>query len=321
MTLKELIDYGIARDLPLDYPNSPPIEMLEEKDKTLSSNISNIATSVFHHMSRIIGLKYGGIISLQSTIYGDSFYYDDKSEMFYFRKDLKTTDVLTDGPFKLDYNWIPLVIRMENNKMFVYEGFPDISTGLLSVYNQITNSEIRIGRLRNKIQSLEDERLGVGEVIQGYFPLHEEYPNFIDFDSGLLSKTEYNKLYTVIKSKNASIQETETHFRILHIGGLVVTCIDTDREMLSVEEESQSSHAHRCTTKEGGIHMHDEFPLGVSVQNDIKGIPSDSVSGNVVFNYETPQLIGHKHSVITNAVGFSHFVCKNIALRIMIKYK
>lgn len=320
MTLKELIDYGLTRDTPLDYPNSPPIETLEEFDNTLRASIANVAINAFNKISRIVGLRYGGILSIQTSIRGDSFYYDDASEMFYYRKNMNKDDIL-EGSFKIDYNWIPLVIKMENNKMFVYTGFPDISTGLLSVHNRITNNEIRMSRLNGKVSSLEKDKIKVGEVVQGYFPLDQSYPNFIDLDSGMLSKTEYSKLYEVMKNRDVFIQETDTHFRIVRIGGLVIKATDENRTLFSLENESQKSHSHKCTSVEDGIHSHDDLNLGGNGQNEGGGIPSDSDGVAVYRTYNTPPVQGHTHTYITNEVGGQHFVCKNIALRVMIRYK
>mgnify|MGYP000455666758 CR=1 FL=1 len=151
MTVIELINYGLNRNDPLDLPNSPPIENLQNEDNEIHDYVEEMYSESILLLEALSGLKYGGIIQSQEKIDGNHFYLDKYTVEFYFYKNLGDNEV--QGPFdELSYNWIPFKLGL--NKLFLYEGFPDISTGLLSVYNQIENLKRQQNEIFIKIYAL-----------------------------------------------------------------------------------------------------------------------------------------------------------------------
>ena len=311
MNIIELINYGLKRDDPLDLPNSPPIESLQVVDDTLHDYITNMYTEAITSLEASCGLKYGGVIQSQEKIDGIHFYLDKYSLEFYFYKNIGENEV--QGPFdELNYNWLPFKVGL--NKLFLYDGFPDISTGLLSVYNQIENLKKRAQRLQKDVNYLSSSRYPIGTVIVGYFPEDTEIEGYIDVSVGMVLKTDYPELYELFKG---SVYETSNHFRIQHIGGRTIRINPENLGIL--ENDEQVSHTHTGTTNEAGVHRHTIY-MGGNGGNEGAGVPSDSDSTmNILYKTISPP--NHVHEYITNSIGGTEFRCRNIALRALIKYK
>lgn len=311
MTIIELINYGLNRNDPLDLPNSPPIENLQNEDNEMHDYVEDMYSESILSLEALSGLKYGGVIQSQEKIDGNHFYLDKYTVEFYFYKNLGDNEV--QGPFdELSYNWIPFKLGL--NKLFLYEGFPDISTGLLSIYNQIENLKKRSQRLKNDVNYLTSSKYPVGTIIHGYFPEDTEIEGYIDISVGMVLKTDYPELYELLKG---SVYETTNYFRIQNIGGRTIRI---NPETLGVlEEDTQMSHAHSGTTNESGVHNHTIY-MGGNGGDEGAGVPSDSDSSMNLL-YKTPTSTDHEHEYITSSVGGTEFRCRNVALRALIKYK